>query len=138
MRILILNVFIFLCFDCLSQTIEIKKVENHDIIKLLNNIRPFAEDKTDDLLIRVYSLNNEPGSAGFPNGEVTDMIYIAVSEYGEYPDQNLYLAGPFYSPKFVKWDNSNSKYPILLIDYGGYSDKKSISFIIGLDKTITK
>jgi len=55
------------------------------------------------LSVRVYKLPNEPGSAGHESGEVTHTLYIAISEFDEYPDQSLFKIGPFYNPEFWEW-----------------------------------
>jgi hypothetical protein len=77
-------------------------------------------------------LDNESGSAGFEDCEVTSNIYIAVSEYGEYPDQSLYLIPSLYAPKVEKIYEQDGKIMLML----NYIDKKKITLQIeiSLDK----
>ena len=138
MKILFINISIILSALSYGQTIEIKTIDNNEIVRLLNGAVSFSTNKTADLYFKVYSLSNEPGSAGYANGEVTEKLYIAVSEDGEWPDQKVYVVGSFYAPKAIKWDNRNPKHPEFTIEYGEYNAKKKLTLIIGLDKITQK
>jgi hypothetical protein len=138
MKILLICFGLIICNLNFGQVLETKTIDNAEIVRLLNEAIHFSTDKTNDLSIKVFSLSNEPGSAGYANGEVTEKLYIAVSEDGEWPDQKVYVVGSFYAPKAIKWDNKNSKYPEFTIEYGELNFKKTATYIIGLDKIIKK
>jgi len=76
----------------LRQTLTYTKVNDESLVYILNNITKLSQYKSDtcDLIITVYSVDDLSGSAGFANDEITNSIYIAVSEYGEAPDQSLF------------------------------------------------
>lgn len=128
------------CFLTMSfgQDIKIKTITNEQIVKLLNNIEVFANYATDDLNIRVFKLGNESGSAGGDSGEATHDLYVAVSEYGDYALQKLYTVGSMYNPKYIKWDNKNSKQPELTIEIGNYKSRQTITLQISLEKLVKK
>jgi hypothetical protein len=79
MKNLIFIIAFFICNLSFGQVVDIQSVENVDIVKLLNNLESFSENKTEDLSIRVYMLGNESGSAGFESGEVTHKLHFAVA-----------------------------------------------------------
>jgi hypothetical protein len=138
MKIIIIIMGLFISCHGFGQAVEITTIDNVEIVRLLNGAVSFSTNKTNDLYFKVYTLSNEPGSAGYANGEVTEKLYIAVSEDGEWPDQKVYVVGSFYAPKVIKWDNKNSKHPEFTIEYGEYNAKKKLTFIIGLDKITQK
>jgi len=79
-------------------------------------------------------VRNEPGSAGISEGhEVSTTIYIAVSEYDEYPAQNLFKLSPVYNPILVSRTNDDSK-PQVTIEYGPSDLRKSITIKISLNQ----
>jgi hypothetical protein len=138
MKILLINFALIISSLGFGQGIEIKTIENSEIVKLLNEAVSFSSNKTNDLYFKVFSLGNDPVSAGYANGEVTNKLYITVSEDGELPDQKVYVIGSFYDPKAIKWDNKNPKHPEFTIEYGEFNAKKRVTFIIGLDKITQK
>ena len=92
-----------------------------------------AEKRTGELAIRVFEIGNEPGSAGQPSGGITHTIYIAVSEYDEYPAQNVFVFGPVYGPK-ASFSTSMVDGPELHIEYGSHDSRQTATFKISLDK----
>jgi hypothetical protein len=117
-----------------GQIIKVEKVSYPDIVKFANESHIIAEKRNDFFAsIRIITLGNLPGSAGYSNGEITENIYVAVSEYGEMPDQNLFCISEFYSPKFVKWDNEKAKTIDFIIRYGPADNLKTQRFEISLD-----
>ncbi len=62
-----------------------------------------VENRENNLSVRVYIIDNGSGSAGIEEGhEVSHNLLIAVSEFDEEPNQNLFDIGPFFNPKFLK------------------------------------
>lgn len=75
-----------------SQDHNFKKVNDHHVSSILNNIRKTYELDATNIFVRVYIVSNKSGSAKQPESdEVTDNIYIAVSEFDEMPRQSLFV-----------------------------------------------
>jgi len=114
--------------------IKIEKVTNTAIVKFANESHLIAEKRNDFFSsIRIYTLGNLPGSAGYPNGEISENIYVAVSEWGESPLQNLFCISDFYGPKFLKWDNEKEKTIDFIIYYGPADKLKTQRFEVAME-----
>ncbi len=98
----ILSLFIVYSYSQVS----VSKISDESLKKLFNEIEILGEIRNDSLIIRICSTSNEPGSAGFSNGEITNNIFVAVSEYGEYPNQSLFRFSPMYAPKLIRTSTS--------------------------------
>ena len=117
---------IAITFSLNAQDLKISKKKDENITHLLNNIKLFESINTDEYLIKIYSIDNGAGSAGFPNSEVSHNLLIAISEYDSAPDQNLFEIGEMYNPKFVKWiKNPNNKSVNFVIEYGPINKTKT-------------
>ncbi len=92
----------------------VHKVADSTTIHLLNSIEILNEVDTDDICVRVIEIRNDPGSARQLNGEVTSNIYFAVSEHGDYPEQNLFLIKSLYGPKIERIEKNKDTVDILL------------------------
>ena len=122
-----------------GQIIRVNKVSNTDMIKFANESHIVAEMRNDYFAtIRIITLGNLTGSAGYSNGEITENIYVSVSEYEEIPNQNLFCISEFYNPKFVKWENEKEKTIEFVITYGPADKLKSQRFEISLDNVKIK
>ncbi len=123
-----------------AQEIEITKSENTDLVKFANSAEKIATtNAAKDILANIFILHNEPGTAGFDTGEVTHNIFIAVSEYDEYPLQNLFKISEFLNPKFIKWVKVSNSQIIAIIEYGVYNKREKIKIRISInDITIEK
>jgi len=90
----------------IAQTLKYKEVKNTDLTYVLNNIQKtthFNDDKN-SLFVKVYMVADPSGSAHVEgDDEITNSIYIAVSEDGEAPEQHLFRLASVYGPKFVNW-----------------------------------
>jgi len=121
-----MNKFIILFFllattlSAQPKRIPVIQVNDSLTVSLLNNFNLLKQFSTNDLSIRIIEVTNESGSAGFDNCEVTSNIYIAVSEFGEYPEQNLFLIRSLYAPKVKDIKEKNGKIILKLT----YIDKK--------------
>lgn len=71
----------------------------------MNNSELIGENSENYLSVKIYTIDNGTGSAGFESSEVSHNLLIAVSEFDEEPNQSLFEIGSFYNPKFVKWIN---------------------------------
>lgn len=127
----------FIVSNCaFSQSnVNIEKIEEDNLIRILNKVKFLSSINTDNLNIRVYIIGNSPGSAGYPNGEITHDLFIAVSEFDEFPRQNLFELGPYFNPKFVKWHTTN-KNITLIIESGEATERKENEIQISLNNII--
>ena len=116
-----------------GQEIEINKIEDYNLVKLINGIELLSEKRTDDLSLRIFKLANLPGSAGYASSEVIHDLLIAVSEYDELPDQSVFRVSSFYNPKIMDWKTENLE-PVVLIEYGPYDERKQLTIQISLQK----
>src|SRR6185312_39578 len=90
----------------IAQKLSYSSIKNQDLTYVLNNIVKTTSYTTNnnDLFISVYSVDDPSGSAHIEgDDEVTNSIYIAVSEDGESPEQHLYRLSSVYNPKFLNW-----------------------------------
>ena len=124
-----------LSLDCAFGQTELKvtKIKDEQLTKILNNIQMLTEKKTNELSICVFKVGNPSGSAGKESCEITHNLYIAVSEYDEYPAQNLFVFGPVYNPKTNDWTGKDNEQE-LTIEYGAYDSRQRITLKISLDK----
>jgi len=114
-----------------GQTVD--KLDDQRLVRVFNDLTILTEKRTDELAIRVFEIANQPGSAGQPSGEITHTIYVAVSEYDEYPTQNVFVFGPVYSPK-ASLSTTKDNEPELKIEHGGYDSRQIVTFRISLEK----
>ena len=122
----ILFISIFVAFAPIQrQAVSYNEIKSPDLVRLFNGLIVLAESRTNDLSVRVLETSNEPGSAGFDNGEVTSNIYIAVSEFDESPAQNLFKLSPLYWPKIQKIDTVGDT-PIVYLSYA--TGSKRVTF----------
>ena len=120
-----------------GQEIKINKIEDYDLVHLINEIVELSTKQTDDLSLRIFSLANLPGSAGYASSKATHDLLIAVSEYDELPDQSVFRISSFYNPKITEWKTETPE-PVVLIEYGPYNDRKEITIQIGLREITLK
>ena len=132
MRILtILTIILVPLYGVRGQsTLQTEKVEDARLTKVLNGLTFFTEKKTRQLLIKAFTVGNESGSAG-TGDEITHQIYIATSKYGEFPEQNLFVVGPFYNPKLVGWSEKGED---LTIEYGAFESRTTTTIKVSFDK----
>jgi len=114
--------------------LKILKYENSQLIKILNNSKLIGEDSDNWLSVRIYTINNGTGSAGFESCEVSHNLLIAVSEFDEEPNQSLFEIGPFYNPKFVKWNVKKEYEKEFEVEYGVYNNRKTIKLKVNINE----
>jgi len=134
MKPLILILSLFFSLAAFGQNLSYTKVDGEDLVYILNNLEKLSTYKSDSstLYVTIYSVPNHSGSAGLPSSEVTNSIYIAVSEYGELPNQNLFRLSDVYNPKFIKWISSKNE-PSFILTYGTYNNREKATIKVKLD-----
>jgi hypothetical protein len=124
----------FIIFPVFAQHLNYKSVSNEDLTYVLNNIEKHItlKNNADTLFINVYMVSDPSGSAGIPEGEeITNTIYIAVSEDGEAPEQNLFKLTSVYNPKIVSWNTAAIR-PQIVLAYGPFDKRKKATISISL------
>jgi hypothetical protein len=121
-----------------AQTLKYKEVKNTDLTYVLNNIEKTAQfnDDKHNLFIKAYMVADPSGSAHVEgDDEITNSIYIAVSEDGETPQQHLFRLASVYGPKFVRWVKTAAG-PELVVTYGAANKKKTVRIRIALKQLV--
>jgi hypothetical protein len=133
-----ISIFI-ICFIQISfgqDELKIEKSENPRLIKILNNSELIGDNRENYLSVRIYKIDNGTGSAGLESYEVSHNLLIAVSEFDEEPNQNLFEIGPFYNPEFIKWTDIKEYEREFTIEYGIYDQRKTIKMKININELI--
>ena len=133
------TLFLIICFLQITfgqDKLKIEKSDNSRLIKVLNNFDLIGENRENYLSVRIYTIDNGSGSAGFESCEVSHNLLIAVSEFDEAPNQSLFEIGPFYNPKFIKWTNIKEYEREFIIEYGIYDQRKTIKMKININELI--
>lgn len=123
-----------------AQTIKVKEVKNSDLTYVLNNIvkTTHYNDEKNYLFIKVYVTADPSGSAHVEGtDEVTNSIYIAVSNDGEAPEQHLFRLPSVYNPKLVNWVKTANG-PGLVLTYGPANKTKKATIQVGLKQLIVR
>jgi hypothetical protein len=117
-----------------AQNLTYKKVTDGDLAYVLNNLEKQIqfENTAGDLFINVYVVSDPSGSAHIEGTEeVTSTIYIAVSEDGELPEQNLFRLTSVYDPKIIS-PAKKARFPQLVFTYGAADKRKKAIISITL------
>ena len=115
--------------------LKIEKSENVKLIKVLNNSELIGENRENYLSVRIYKIDNGSGSAGISEGhEVSHNLLIAVSEFDEKPNQNIFEIGPLYNPKFIIWNDIKKHERGFQIEYGIYNKRKKIKLKVNINE----
>jgi hypothetical protein len=124
----------------IGQTLKYKAIQNADLNYVLNNIEKTTQFAADngDLFIKAYIVADPSGSAHVDGtDEITNSIYIAVSEDGEAPEQHLFRLTSVYDPKFVNWIKTPGG-PELVISYGPANKRKKATVHVALKQLVIR
>jgi hypothetical protein len=127
MKIIFLFLLLGSTFQGFSQSdFEIKTSENDRLIKTLNSAVQIAEHRENYLSVKVFILDNGPGSGNSPSCEVSHNVLIAVSEFETAPRQNAFDIGPFINPEFISWSEISEYNKSFEMEYGDFDERKKI------------
>jgi len=132
-----LIIFLTICTIQISfgqYELKIEKSENARLIKVLNNSELIGDNRENYLSVKIYTIDNGTGSAGFPSSEVSHNLLIAVSEFDEEPNQSLFEIGPFFNPKFMKWTDIKEYEKEFEVEYGIYNNRKTVKLKININE----
>ena len=134
------STLILVLIICLTQIsfgqnkLKIEKSENSRLTKVLNNSELIGENRENYLSVKIYTIDNGTGSAGLESSEVSHNLLIAVSEFDEEPNQNLFEIGPFYNPKFIKWTEIKEYEREFEVEFGIYNNRKTVRLKVNINK----
>ena len=124
----------FVSLSCGQSELKIDKSENKRLIKALSSSNLIAENRENWIAVRVYTLDNGSGSAGFESCEVSHNLMIAVSEFDENPNQSVFEIGPFINPKFVKWTELHDYEKEFVMEFGVYDKRESFNLVVNINE----
>jgi len=131
---LVLFVLFLICHAAYSQQPSAQKIKNTTLTYVLNNIRSTHKAETRDCNVTIFVVSNKSGSAKRPEShEVTDNIYIAVSEFDEYPKQTLFVIKDLYAPSGIQLTRQDNQSIQLTFSYIQGEEKKKYTCSIKLD-----
>ncbi|NBC85096.1 MAG: hypothetical protein GVY25_02780 [Bacteroidetes bacterium] len=90
-----------------AQPIPYDEVDDVDFVYIMNRVQVLGEVANDRLAVRVLSVENLPGSADSPSGEVTSAVYVGVSEYDELPAQRLFRFEDLMAPEVERMNEGS-------------------------------
>ena len=132
--ILIFTIFL-VQISCGQNKLKIQKSENSRLIKVLNNSKLIGENNEGHLSVKIYIIDNGSGSSGFEEGhEVSANLLIAVSEFDEDPNQNLFEFGPLHNPKFIEWTRVNEYEREFEVEHGTYDARNILKLKVNVNE----
>jgi hypothetical protein len=87
----------------LAFALELSDVKDEFLVNLLNGYEVLAERKELPYAIRVLRLRDHGECDGTPQSCPQETLFVAVSEFGEYPDQKVFKLPKSYGWEFVSW-----------------------------------
>ncbi len=135
----IISIFSILFFTILSFSINaqeplVQKVKSADITYVLNNIRSTHKAQTSQFVVNLFEVSNKSGSARQnESDEVTDHLYIAISEFDEKPKQLLFVIKDVYGPSEIKMIKQSEKAIQLSFFYMEKVVKKKFEVLVTKD-----
>ena len=135
----VISIFSILLFTILSLSLNaqkplVQKVKSADIIYVLNNIRSTYKAQTTHFIVNLFEVSNKSGSARQnESDEVTDHLYIAISEFDEKPQQLLFVIKDVYATseiKMIKQSEQAIQFSFFYIEKG---EKKKFEALVTKD-----
>jgi hypothetical protein len=133
------SIFIILLFTILSLPLNaqqplVQKVKSADITYVLNNIRSTYKAQTTHFIVNLFEVSNKSGSARQnESDEVTDHLYIAISEFDEKPQQLLFVIKDVYGRSEIKMIKQSEQVIQLSFFYVEKGKKKKFEALVTKD-----
>jgi len=113
----------------------VSQIKNENLVNLLSSVDTVYFKESNEIRVVLYQVDNGSGSAGIPGYEdVSTKFLVAVSEFGEIPDQSLFSVGDFLAPRIIKFSALKNNDCLLQIEHGAYQNRKKLSLNISLKK----
>ncbi len=135
----VISIFSILLFTVLSLSLNaqqplVQKVKAADITYVLNNIRSTHKAQTSQFIVNLFEVSNKSGSARQnESDEVTDHLYIAISEFDEKPQQLLFVIKDVYAPSEIKMIKQSEQAIQLSFFYVEKGEKKKFEALVTKD-----
>lgn len=132
----VILIFSILLFTILSLSLNaqqplVQKIKSADIIYVLNNIRSTYKAQTTHFIVNLFEVSNKSGSARQnESDEVTDHLYIAISEFDEKPQQLLFVIKDVYAPSEIKMIKQSEQAIQLSFFYIEKGEKKEFEALV--------
>ncbi len=132
----IISIFSIFLFTILSLPLNaqqplVQKVKSADITYVLNNIRSTYKAQTTHFIVNLFEVSNKSGSARQnESDEVTDHLYIAISEFDEKPQQLLFVIKDVYAPSEIKMIKQSEQAIQLSFFYIEKGEKKKFEALV--------
>lgn len=116
-----------------AQSVQYEKVEDFDLVYLMNRVEVVGKVNSDDLIVRVLRVGNLPGSADSESGEITHTVYVGVSEYDELPEQSLFKLPDLLAPALERSATEEGA-PVLFLTYGPAKDRNMLEITASISE----
>lgn len=113
-------------------------VSDSMLVRFLNNGQLLDSNNDHELSMRIWELDLGSGSAQTESCEVLHHMYVTVSEFGEYPEQKVFVLGPFYDSKFENWIIENSELAGFRMNHLGEGRRESITYLLDREEKIIR
>ena len=126
--------FILILCKALYSQQEIKKVEqitDSNLVRIFNNLSLVKIQEAPNFIIKIFSVDDEIDSTNRGSGEFKNQIYIAISDYNEFPLQKLYRLESLYSPRIETMEIAGEAV-IILFSYIKAGERVSLRVIFSL------
>jgi hypothetical protein len=133
--IMLMGSLLLLVVSASGQNIHTTEIKDKNLISVLGFADTVIFKYNEDILVKLFKVNNGSGSAHAPEtDEVSHRYIIVVSNYDDAPDIRVYSIGDFYNPKILKFEKPASDKFRVLFEYGGFNQRKKAFINISLNK----
>jgi hypothetical protein len=85
----------------------LEEIRDADLLLLLNNLSVMHEGHGGkDIIARLYAVRESGECDGTPESCPKMTVYVALSEFGELPEQRLFLLPSSHDWRFIGWDDA--------------------------------
>lgn len=118
-KLLLIASLLITTLNLFSQTVNLKLEKDSSLTGILNAISFYKKFHKRILSITLVTVSNESGSANTPEtDEVSEKLYIGISDSDEYPKRMLYSIDNLIYPREYKFTEKSSNNIILSFKYG--------------------
>lgn len=94
---------------CYAQAKDLIDIKDTNLVHILNDSEILAETHHPPYAVRVVRLRDHGECSGTPQSCPKQTLYIAVSNFGESPDQKLFVVYHGYGWEFIRWKTKPKK-----------------------------
>ena len=109
-----------------SQPINVNKITQIELVKLIGSIDSYEPFAGRQLYLRTFITSNGSGSANMPEtDEISFNILLCVAHYDQQPDYKLFSIGPFLYPKIIENRDSGDSITVVIQHFDGLKKRKT-------------